>query len=384
MPISIQCPSCKGNATVADSAVGKSVRCKCGTSFSIPALTVNDSINTSDSEISAKARHIREERERDEAQWLAIRTAILSFPVKVWGWFKARLKKQPHQSSQHQVPGSGSAFNQNSCPKCGCDWLPNARFCVKCAWDSNPEAASVVPISKPVAIDPSMLKSCPACHAPWLRFQIQCLQCNYDALKGRHVAPARPSRTDEGPRPQKATAVLVVLFLMAMGFVFYRFHNAPSVFVPQPKVSYEASKAKYAAESRKEDAAKQEKRADALDSLIRQMERTDAVIYGNRDFFRASVYVIMKTVPEKRFGDAWSDLVRVATFDPINFKLFKDEEFYKQWNSTIMKGGPDFESLPFAVRETFINFTENFRRMRAECIARGTTIEEEARKELGD
>ena len=37
MPIYIQCPKCQRKATVPDTAVGKSVKCGCGTTFSVPA-----------------------------------------------------------------------------------------------------------------------------------------------------------------------------------------------------------------------------------------------------------------------------------------------------------------------------------------------------------
>ncbi|MEK7857087.1 MAG: hypothetical protein AAB288_13435, partial [Acidobacteriota bacterium] len=185
-------------------------------------------------------------------------------------------------------------------------------------------------------------------------------------------------RTDEGPRPKKAKAALIVMLLLAMGFVSFRFYTAPSMFSPHRKVSYEASRAKYAAEANKYAAAKQRKQADALDSLIHQMERTDAGSFGNRDFFRATIYVLRKTVPEKRLQEAWNDLVRVAIFAPVCYSFFKDEKF----NTWVID--PDFESLPFAVRETFISFHENYLRLRKECIDRGTIIEEEAKKELGE
>lgn len=155
-------------------------------------------------------------------------------------------------------------------------------------------------------------------------------------------------------------------------------------------------------EEQKREKVVEKQRADDLHELMHAFDRTDAGKFLNRDNVRAIVYVVREKFPENRRAEAISDLLSVAKFSSDSWMYMKDPAcsdttprnikelnlLTEAWigkdptTSVLMK--PDWNTLPDAVKTTLNDFILAYFSMSKEFWKKGTTVEAEALKSLGD
>jgi hypothetical protein len=218
-------------------------------------------------------------------------------------------------------------------------------------------------------------------------------------MEGMRRAKEKRAAADEGkPKPTKNQQVLgCVGAVGGLIFMFFLFrymsaHSAtgmPSA-LPAPPAGHSVEQ-------------NNTRRAAALDDMIHEFERTDGAQWIGRDHIRAILFVVLKSVPEKRQTEALNDLLTVSKFAPDAWNYIREPELggrdyaklgsaplMSKWSSAddvllnLEFSTKGYENLPKGVKDSFQQFVTSYFTMSQQFSKQGTTVEAEAKKTLGE
>ena len=329
MPIAVQCPKCQRNATMPDSTVGKKVKCGCGTSFLVQS--------TPQFELLQEPPQLHP----DPQQLVSER------PVA------GQLHRQSYQCESCQQTVDGF-------------WIPDGRFiCPNCAPPAVYQrwVTEWAPIQKQIDKEAKIKKR-------------EMERQESASRKASDVAQAQESNQNNkvaassmSPRLKRALTLAAVggFFSIWLSITVYRFvYGTPTMPAQAPEIQPSAP------------TAPSDELRSAAKETIHLFERSEADKFvRDKNKWRALIFITMEK--SERREEAVADMLYIANTEPILIEYFFTHEpnnelfFYKEWSF-----------ISNAAQKTFISVWSHYDAAQKACIARGTTIEAEAKKKLGE